>query len=158
MARGVIAAFLGIFLALRIEAAMVSVLVIETGLSGEEEKKQHSRVWENSLLDAFFNEGHIVTNAPIMRIKCVAKGEIPEEAMAEMEAALEGGAGFFFLAQLDYTPGEKTPREIGFAFFKIKPFGKIFERRLAGKSYRTAKEETDNLRSIAQGLIPQLKF
>jgi hypothetical protein len=148
---------IGAFFVLRAEAAMVSFLVIETGLMEEENKKQHSMQWENSLLDVFFDAGHIVCNAPMMRLDTKPVGEIRKVASADMAEAVEGGVDFFIIAQLDYTPGSQSPEAIALVVYTVTPAKKIYEKRMTGKSYRSVKDELEDLRGIVSGLIPHLK-
>ena len=72
--------FLCVFFLFRVEAATVSFLVIETGLTDEAGSRQHSGLWESGLLDVFFESGHIVSNAPILRLLSKPSGDFPEEA------------------------------------------------------------------------------
>ena len=154
--RTITAAFMSIFLVFGVEAEMVSFLVVETGLPQEGERKQHSEHWEDSLLDVFFEAGHIVSNSPVLRLDSKPSGEIINAVTADMDEAKEGGADYFIIAQLDYAPGSQTPDEISLVLFRIVPYKKIYEKQITGKKYKSAKEETDDLKKIARGLVPHL--
>ena len=152
-----IMAFLSVFFVPGIKAANVSVLVVETGLSFEVGTNQHSGLWEDGLLDVFFDAGHIVSNAPILRIEAKpALGGIPEEAEGDFEEAIEGGADFFILAFLDYTVGANAPQNIFLQLYRIDPYKKIFEQQYTGKNFSSIKEEYDALKTIVKGLVPHL--
>ena len=151
-----IAAFLCVFFVLRIEAANISFLVIETGLSLEADTNQHSVLWESSLLDVFFDAGHIVFNAPVLRLETKPAGEFPQEAKDELDDAMEGGAEYFILAFLDYDANSQIPRNISLQLFRINPYKKIFEQQYTGKTYRSTREEYDDLKGIVRGLVPHL--
>ena len=151
-----IAAFLSVIFAPVITAANVSFLVIETGLSSEAGANQHSVLWEDGLLDVFFETGHIVSNAPVLRIEAKPDGDFPEEARGDLDEAIEGGADFFILALLDYTAGTSMPQNIFLQLYRIDPYKKIFEQQYTGKTFKSNKEEYDNLKAIVKGLVPHL--
>jgi hypothetical protein len=159
MSKALVAAvLLGAFITLKVGAAEVSLLVAETGLSREDSNKQHSLAWENALLDACFEAGHIVTNAPLMRLTDKTAGDFPEEAGGIMEEALEWGTDFFIIALLDYENGGKIPRETTLRLFKSdqRQYTKAYEQKLPGRSFKTLNEELDFLKATAQGLAAQL--
>ena len=156
MKKGLAAVLLGVLFAFTAEAATVSLLVIETGVSYEQGVKQQSWVWENVLLDTCFDAGHVVVNSPLMRFQSKTHGEFPEEAEEELHAARDWGADFFIVALLDYESGAQAPREIALKLFRVSPYQKIYEQHFSGKRYSTAKEESDNLKIIARGLVPHL--
>jgi hypothetical protein len=152
------AVFLAVFITLKAGAAEVSLLVAETGLSQEDGKKQHSLAWENALLDACFEAGHVVTNAPLMRLADKAAGDFPEEAAGVMKEALEWGTDFFIIALLDYEDGGKVPRETTLRLFRSNQnqYMKTYEQKLPGRSFKTLNEELDFLKITAQGLATHL--
>jgi hypothetical protein len=152
------AVLLGVLITLKAEAADVSILVAETGLSREDGNKQHSLAWENALLDACFEAGHIVSNAPLMRLADKTAGDFPDEAAWVLEEAMEWGSDFFILALLDYEDGGKVPRETTLRLFRNRQrqYAKIYEQKLPGKSFKTVNEEFDFLKITAQGLAANL--
>ena len=145
-----------VFFALNAEATMVSFFVIETGVSAEGGRRTHSMQWENTLLDVFFDEGYIVSNAATLRLESKPSGEIHKLFENDILEAKNTGANYFIIAQLDYSSGSMMPQEITLVLFSTNPNKKIFERQLAGKTYRTAREEVDELKLIARGLIPHI--
>ena len=147
--------FVGVFLVARVEAANVSFLVIETGLPLEAEINHHSELWESGLLDVFFEAGHIVTNAPVLRLETKPSQEFPDEAEHDLEEAIEGGAEYFVIALLDYKDTQ-TPQTISLKLFGINPHRKIFEQEYAGRVFSSTKEEYDNLKIVVRELVPQL--
>jgi len=85
-----------VFFAASLHAANVSFLVAATE---ESPAGRLAAVLENSLMDAFFSEGHIVSSAPGIRL--AGSGEktgIPEEARAQYEEAKNAGMEYFLLA------------------------------------------------------------
>lgn len=149
-----------LFLAASLQAATVSFLVIETGLPAETESSLHSSLWESGLLDVFFEAGHIVSNAPIMRLSRKPAKVFPDEAKADLDEALEGGAEYFILALLDYAAPAQTdiqkPTNINLRLFKTKPYKLIYEQQYADKSSQTLNDEFTSLKQAVRGLIPHL--
>jgi len=140
-----------------ITAAWVSFIVIETGLPDTAGRNQHSERWESSLMDVFFDAGYIVSNAPILRLN--AKPSVGIEVVAErdIEEAAEGGADYFIIAQLDFTSPSQPPGNVTLFLFRITPLGKVFERSIQGRTYSSAREESEILRNIVMGLIPHIE-
>jgi hypothetical protein len=150
---------LWIFLSLPLSAATVSFLVIETGLREEPESAGYSALWENSLLDVFFEAGHIVSNAPLMRLNQIPAEDFPPEALADLAEATEGGAQFFVLAQLDYfrTDTAPAPRNIALRIYRTRPYGLVHEERFEDLDPPAAKDESARAKQIARRLIPYIK-
>ena len=146
---------LGVFFVPGIFAAMVSFMVIETGLPEGAGRNQHSERWENSLMDVFFDAGHIVSNSPIMRLNSNPSVDIEVIAERDIEEAAEVGFDYFIIAQLDYTSNSQAP-SVSLFLFRIRPFGKVFERSIQGRKYVSIREESENLRNIVMGLMPYI--
>jgi len=148
----------GIFLVFPVSAATVSFLVIETGLSDETGDRQHSGLWESGLLDVFFEAGHIVSNAPIMRLDSKPPEKFPEEAIFELENALEGGVEYFIIALLEYPEkGELKPRNVVLRIFRSTTLEMIYEGQYADNRPRTIREDFDSLKRAARGLVSYIK-
>ena len=149
------AVFLSVFFVFRIQAANVSFLVIETGLSFEAGANQHSELWESGLFDVFFEAGHIASNAPVLRIEANPKGEFPQEALDDLKEATDGGAEYFIIVLLDYDASQ-SPQAISLQLFRIDPYEKIFEQHYTGRAFSSTREEYDNLKVVIQGVVPYL--
>jgi len=157
MVKRILAVFtLGCFFSPGIFAAMISFMVIETGLPEFALKNPHSERWETSLLDVFFDAGHIVSNAPILRLASNPQNGIETIARPDIDEAAETGADYFLIAQLDFTPGSVTPHTVYLLLFRLRPFGKIYERQVPGRVYASSRDESDNYRVIIRGLVPHL--
>jgi hypothetical protein len=150
------AAILSVFFVSGIEAANVSFLVVESGLSLEAKSNQHSELWESGLLDVFFEAGHIVSNAPILRLEGKPAGEFPQEARDEMDEAIMGGAEYFIVALLDYDAAVQIPQNISLQLFRLNPYKKIIEQQHTGKAFNTTREEYEDLKVAVRGLVPHL--
>jgi hypothetical protein len=148
--------FLGVFFVPGIFAAMVSFLVIETGLPETAGRNQYSERWESSLMDVFFEAGHIVSNAPILRLTSKPTAGIEVIAEPDIEEAVEGGADYFIVAQLDFTSGSLPPGTVSLLLFRLTPFSKLFERNIQGRTYASVREESEILRNIIMGLVPHI--
>ncbi|MDR2134486.1 MAG: hypothetical protein LBP27_05205 [Treponema sp.] len=148
----------GIFFLSPLEAATVSFLVIETGLSEEAGTSQHSGLWESGLLDVFFEAGHIVSNAPILRLG-KRPGEIfPDEALGKLHEAVEGGVDFFIIALLDYAPNDaiQKPDRVSLRLFNAVSRNLIYEQQYTDKTSKNSGEEFTSLKQAVRGLVPHL--
>jgi hypothetical protein len=140
-----------------VKAATVSFLVVETGLSAEAGANQHSGLWESGLLDVFFEAGHIVSNAPVLRIFESPVTDLPEEAGTDLDEAREGGVEFFILALLDYDASENPrPQNVLLRIFRMNPFKKIYEQQYADRTSKNLADEFENLKKAARTLVSHL--
>ncbi|MDR1586530.1 MAG: hypothetical protein LBS57_03640 [Treponema sp.] len=150
----------GALFILPLPAATVSFLVIETGLSEEVGASQHSGLWESGLLDVFFEAGHIVSNAPILRLSKGTAKIFPDEALESLREAVEGGMDFFIIALLDYTAPNDTviqkPEKISLRLFNAASQKLIYEQQYTDKTSKNPGEEFASLKQAARGLVPHL--
>jgi len=137
-------------------ASMVSFYVVETGLSDEAERRTHSDQWENAFLDVFFEAGHIVSNAPILRLEIKPANDILQSVAFDIFDARMGGIEFILIAILDYVPDKMSADEISFYIYNVNTKELLFEKHIQGKIYRTSREELDDLKAIARGLVPYI--
>jgi hypothetical protein len=144
-------------------AATVSFMVIETGIREEIPTADSSRLWEDALLDVFFNTGHIVSNAPILRVAQKPQKSLPDEARASLNEALEGGADFFVVVALDYQNSSQAgteqlqPREISVRLFKTTPYRFLYSREYDVQDISAAgKDEISNAMNVARAIAIHL--
>jgi hypothetical protein len=156
-------ALLAMVLTVSAPAATVSFMVIETGIREEIPVADSSRLWEYALLDVFFDTGHIVSNAPILRVAEKPEKSLPDEARAPLKEALEGGAEFFIVAVLDYQNPAPTgtkdlqPRNISLRLFKTAPYRFLYSQEYAAHELSAAeKDEVNNAMKIARGIAAHL--
>jgi hypothetical protein len=158
----------GVLLALAMtvgaHGATVSCMVIETGIRSEIPTAASSRIWEDALLEAFFETGHIVSNAPILRVAEKPRKNLPDEARTSLEEALEGGAEFFVVAVLEYRHPDRTgpeqmrPHSISLRLFKTAPCRFLYAEEYALADIPAAeKDEPGSARSLARGLVDHLR-
>ncbi|GHV92581.1 hypothetical protein AGMMS50268_30840 [Spirochaetia bacterium] len=148
--------------ALPLSAATVSFLVIETGLEEHAGANSYSTLWESSLLDVFFKEGHIVSNSPVLRLAQKPEKEFPDEARGDLSEATEGGVDYFILAMVDYPASERgrnqKPDTISLRLYKTRPYQFLYEERYAGRNNnRNLSDETVLVEQTVRRLIPHLK-
>ena len=149
-----LALILGLFLNFSVGASMVSFYVIETGVPESAGNVRHTELWENAFLDIFFDAGHIVSNAPILRLEKKPSGDILR--MVDMQDARGSGVDFVLIAQLDYNTDFKSPGEISFFIYRVTPREKILERTILPRSIRTVRDEYDEIKSVVRGLVPYI--
>jgi hypothetical protein len=160
MKRFLLVAGLAALILSSINAATVSFMVIETGLSPDKGQIQSSSLWESGMMDVFFNAGHIVSNAPIMRLPMEdPDGEkLPEPARSEFDEARNGGADFFIVVLLSYPPsGGEKPQSVCMRIFSVADGSLLYESSGKVNMYLKIDEEFNEVRKTAAKLVPQLK-
>jgi hypothetical protein len=136
--------------------AMVSFYVVETGL-GESAEVRHAEIWEDAFMDVFFDAGHIVTNAPILRLESKPQGDILGAVAFDVVSLRDGGIEYVLIAMLDYANNPQFPSEITFYIYRVVPREKLLERKISGRTYRNVREEIDDIKSIVRGLVPYIR-
>jgi hypothetical protein len=158
--RIVLPVLLIIFAALPLGAATVSVLVIEAGLPAESAANQYSGLWESGLLDVFFDAGHIVSNAPVMRLEYFPQEVFPDEAQKDLDEAIEGGMDYIVIALLEYNvknEGVQKPRNARLRVFKTEGCQLVYEMSHADAKVKPLKDEFDSIKTAAKKLLPRIK-
>jgi len=148
--------FLGVFFIFNAPAYMVSFFIIESGLPPEGAKNQYSQLWENTFFDVFFDAGYIVCNSPMIRVDSKPKMSLEKFIQDEVDEARDGGADYFLVAQIDFNSDSLKPSEVSLVLFKVTPFRLIKEKKVTGKSYKSEKDEIEDLRSIVKGIVPKI--
>ena len=120
-------------------SANVSFLVIETGLGRESPASIHSTMWEDSLLDVFFESGHIVTNSPILRLTQRPEEGFPNAAARDFEEARDGGMDYFVIAVVNHP----APHNVSLRLFRTNSQELVMEYVYTDRTYRTRREEQD---------------
>jgi hypothetical protein len=158
-----IGALLAAALGICAHGATVSFMVIETGIREEIPTVDSSRLWENTLLDVFFNTGHIVSNAPILRVAEKPQKNLPDEARFSLNEALEGGAEFFVVVALDYqnppqaVTEELQPWKVSALLFKTTPYRFLYSQEYAAHEIRLeGKDEASGAMKVARALAAHL--
>jgi hypothetical protein len=155
--------FLSVVLSVPVPAATVSFLIVETGLLPGAAANEHSNLWESGLLDVFFDAGHIVSNAPILRLDGKFEKDLPEKARADIDEAALGGMDYFIIAVLDYPPLEiseaeaKKPDRVSLKLFTTSPCKLLFEQLCNKKQLTSMDDEFIWVKQEVRRLLPQLK-
>ena len=89
-----------------LQAATVSVLVVEGGLAEENSRAEASSAWEGGFMDALFEAGHIACNAEMVRQEATV---LPSPSFGWSEA-MEGGADYLVIVLLDYVSETRIDR------------------------------------------------
>jgi len=124
-----------------LHSATVSFLVIEAGLPTEAISQQ-AAMWEDALMDVFFEAGHIVSNSPIIRIRHMPGAGFPDEAEGDYELAREGRMDYFIVAVVNHP----APHNVSLRLFRTNSQELIMEHTYTDRTYRTKKEEYDSIR------------
>lgn len=128
-----------------LSAANVSFLVMEVGQKGRQVYTQYPVMWEDDLLDVFFESGHIVSNSPMLQLNNQPQDTFPNEAERDFENAQRGGMGYFMVAIVDYGLSDVTMR-----LFSTKSRELLKEHKYNVKSFRNTKEEHASIKSAVR--------
>ena len=151
----------GLLCSLSLSAATVSVLVLETGLPPGNGCTPSAEVWESGMMDAFFDAGHIVSNAPCQQIVSAAYGAtkgLPMEAGSDFDQARIGGADFFILVLLNYQGdiSENPTKEICIRVFQVSSGDLLYETQLTRRAWENIDEEFFFAKQNAGKILPVL--
>jgi hypothetical protein len=146
-----------------VSAYTVSFIVVETGLPEEQGVCEYSNFWETGLLDVFFDAGHIVSNAPVLRLNKPSAKQFPDEAVENLNEANAGGVDYVVLALLDYqgsgAPDASTPKpkQVSLRLFKTSPFRFIGEEKFTDPRKARAGEDFISAKQAAVKMLPYLE-
>ena len=151
-----LALILGFMGIVSLNAANVSVVVVETGLPPGNGCTPSAEVWESGMMDVFFEVGHIVFNAPCMQINN-ANGVLPREVNRDFDQARIGGADFLVLVILDYRDGSvEDPKEVCIRVFQVSTGELLHESKIAARVWGNTDEEFVGVKLQAGRIAPQL--
>ena len=134
-------------------AAMVSFLVIESGLPTESPSSLKAQMWENNLLEFFFETGHIVSNAPILRLPHKLDEGFPYEAELHFIEARNGGMDFFIVAIIEH-PG---PHNVTLRLFRTSSEEMLFELAYTARTYRSSREEQESIKNAVSIIAERVR-
>ena len=143
-----------IFTVFPVSAANISFLVMETGIHHGSPSVRYSEMWENGLLEIFFEMGHIVSNAPMLQLLEKPADTFPSEAEKDYEDAKQGGMEFFVVALINYPvtrANNVKPQNVILRLFNTKSEKLIHEKTFSDIKSKNAKEEYDYIKdSVAE--------
>jgi hypothetical protein len=138
-------------------AATVSVLVVETGLFPETGQAESSSVWESGVMDALFDAGHIVSNAPIVRLKTLPGPGIPAELRRDFDEARLGGADFLVLVFLTYPETDpEHPSEVLIRLYSVSSGKILHEIFVTAAVWESSGKEFLDAKKNAGKLVPRM--
>jgi len=138
------------FIMPRLFGATVSCLVIETGPSGGI-KNQYSAMWENNLMDVFFDTGHIVSNARMIRLDRKPADNFPGEAENDYHEARLNGMDYFLIAIIEQN------QSVSLRLFSTNSQNLIKEQVYTYNNPKTPKEENENIKKVINLIAAQIK-
>ena len=152
---------LGLISISEVFSANIAIMVVETNIP-HELKNNHAGIWESGIMDVFFAEGFIVSNARILRVVENDREDFPPEALDDFQKAIENGSDYFVLTTLKYAMQEdsKVPPDISnvsVKLFRITPYQFVVEKKLELdlKKGKTAQlDEIDKAQAAAKTLLP----
>ena len=138
-------------------AFMVSFMVVETGL-GEEASSVYAGLWEGGLMEAFFDAGHIVTNAPATRLPGKPANDLSGFLEDDFNDAVSGGAEYFILGYLEYQVNRGAiPVGMELKLYKTDSRKLLFEHKFPAGSGKDVREEIQIARNAGLTIISQMK-
>ena len=147
-----------------LNAATVSVLVVESGLPPGNGCTSSAEVWESGFMDTFFDAGHIVSNAPCFQIGSIldsnadiaASRVLPREVNGDFDQARIGGADFFVLVILNYTESMEHPKDVIIRVFSVSTGDLLHETKGTVKAWINTDEEFLDVKRQAGRIVPHL--
>ena len=137
----------------RLAAASVSVMVIEVGIPKDSAASQYTQMWENGLMDVLFDSGHIVSNAKILRLHEMPEDGFPDVAERDFDEAKETGMQYFLITIVEHP----RPYKVYLRLFSVKNQELIQELKYTWDNPRNDKEENENIRKAAGGILSRLR-
>jgi len=136
-----------------LHATSISFLVMETGLPADSDASQYSAMWESGLLEVFFESGHIVSNAPRIRLSGAEVPEgFPPDAEKSYEDARIGGMDYFLIAIVDH-----PSHDVSLRLFSLRSRDMIAERAYSGREVWNTREERENIRRAVMEMAAFLR-
>lgn len=137
----------------------VSIIIVETGIPEEAPAIEGSLIWESGLMDVFFEHGHIVSNAPMVRLRAEQANPYPSEQLLNIDEVREGGSAYYILAVLNYMGTyERTsiPSSISLRVVQLYPNKILFEIQVDGTK-KNVRNELEYAKQAAEAMIPYVK-
>jgi hypothetical protein len=145
-------------------AANVSFIVLESGKAASASRNT-ATIWEDGIMEVFFNNGHIISNAKSKKIPLFPKEELPEEALRDFQDADSGGSEYFMVALLNYSDDGSeeyaTPKSVTIRIYAVSPYKFIAEKTMddknkslgVGKNKNSADDALGNAKKLAGEIV-----
>ena len=134
-------------------AANVSFLVIEAGLPNGQAASNQSNLWEEGLLDVFFESGHIVSNAPVLSIPHKPDAGFPGEADKDFADAINGGMEYFVIAIISHP----APHNVSLRLFRTSSQDMLFEQTYSDSRHVSARDEHSAIMNSIRDFATQVR-
>jgi hypothetical protein len=137
----------------------VSVIIVETGIPEEAPIIESSRNWESGIMETFFEYGHIVSNAAMLRLNADQANPYPSEQVINLDDIRDGGAAFYVLAVLHYNEANGTdsvPSSIALRLIQLRSNKVLYEQQIDGSKI-DIQNELKYAMQAAEALIPYVK-
>jgi hypothetical protein len=140
-----------------LQAATVSVLIVEGGVGEGIPRVEASSAWEGGFMDALFDAGHIVCNADMVRQETSV---LPPPGFGWAEAKA-GGADFLAVVLLRYIPVPHSVRLVPFAVsWRLldksgSVVGTVLDQRVA--TTNSVTEDAKNGKDLAKVILVSMR-
>jgi hypothetical protein len=138
----------------------VSVVVVEVGIPEDAPTVDSSSIWESGLMDAFYEHGHIVSNAAMLRLNADHTAPVLSEELVNIDEVKEGGSAYYVLAVLNYIGIKEPtsrPTSISLRLVQLYPDKVLYETQIDGNGLQTQNDELERAMNAAETMIPYLK-
>jgi len=146
-----------LFLGVNAGASTVALNIVEIGIPENRPLSEFTEIWEDAFMDVFFESGLIISNDPVLRLEFMPSISIFDYVIYDLNEFTKWGIDFVLITQLNYAGISRHPSEIGFIIYKVKTNEIILERKIEGRTYRSAREGIDDIKSIVRGLVPFIR-
>jgi hypothetical protein len=152
-------ALLFIFTGFPVSASMVSFLVVETGIENEIDAGEYSTLWEDGLMGAFFDAGHIVSNGAVIRLAKFPQKEFPDEIRSDYEEASAAGAESLVLVIVEYKVENKKvkPASVLVRIFSTSNQELRYQEKFPAGNGATLEEEYKSAKQVGKAVARHLK-
>jgi hypothetical protein len=110
-------------------------------------------------MDELFDLGHIVTNAPMLRLARADSGGSIDEGLLDLDEALAGGVEYYILAVLHYEiaaqddPAACRPRSIALRFVQLATRRVLYEVQYTGNPQASPAETRRQAKDAVRALL-----
>ena len=152
-------AVLFVLLGFPASASMISIMLVETGIDERFSSGYYASLWEDGLMAAFFDAGHIVTNSPVTRMLEKPDPTVSGPFEDAFREAISNGANYYILGFLEYglKSGKTLPVSIALKVFDSDSGQVIHTQTFPAGIGSTEYEEFLLAQNAGQSLISQIK-
>jgi hypothetical protein len=108
-------------------------------------------------MEVFFDKGHIVSNAQMIRLEKKPAEGFPGEAERDYEEARENGMDYFLIAIIEQKGESSAARTVCLRLFNTRSQELIKEQVYSDNKPASVKEENESIKRAISLLASQLK-